>query len=198
MLVTSCTNLASTVRLRTYPVRSEPPSDITIVAAALATCASQPSFAPVSFGTGHKKEEYVGAGIGRNNPVRDIITEAHLLFGGNSTVASLLSLGSGYFGAVSLPEFSTFNTLLAAHTESILDAQRRADEVQDQIGHLGIYFRLSVDIQPSQLELMHDLSQLVAQTKIHLAKSYVSNMLDACIKSMDAGIGSFTLDQLSK
>ena len=40
--------------------------------------------------------EYIGASLGATNPVREVITEAHILFGGDSGIASLLNLETGH------------------------------------------------------------------------------------------------------
>lgn len=55
-------NLDTKISFRTYPVRAKPSSPITIIEAVLATCATLPAFAPVSFGERHRRRAYVGAG----------------------------------------------------------------------------------------------------------------------------------------
>ncbi|KIM24801.1 hypothetical protein M408DRAFT_229318 [Serendipita vermifera MAFF 305830] len=97
------TNTKSTVCLRTYPVRNQRPSTITVIEAVLATCVTQPEFAPVSSGSGRKAREYIAAS-GALNPIHEVISEAHLLFGEDATVVSLLSIGAGYPGIISLPQ----------------------------------------------------------------------------------------------
>ncbi|KIM26690.1 hypothetical protein M408DRAFT_72343, partial [Serendipita vermifera MAFF 305830] len=95
-------NVSSKIRLRSYPVRSHPILPITVIEAALASCATIPLFEPVVVGMGHKRKEYIAAGLGATNPIREVISEAHSLFGGDSTVASILSVGVGHPGIITL------------------------------------------------------------------------------------------------
>jgi hypothetical protein len=198
VVATPRANVGHTVHFRTYPVRTELPSVITVVDAVLATCASQPAFAPVSFGARHKKQEYIGD-VGVNNPVRDVIAEAYMLFGGGSSVASILSVGCGHPGVISMSSNGDATALQAVLKDKILDCERRAQEVQEQIGHLGIYFRFSVEqgMQRSQPTSAHDLSWIATQTEVYLTGTGVSSMVEELLKSWDAGIGVITLDQLS-
>jgi hypothetical protein len=198
VVATSRANVGHTVHFRTYPVRTEPSSVITVVDAVLATCASQPAFAPVSFGARHKKQEYIGE-VGVNNPVRDVIAEAQILFGRDSSVASILSVGCGHPGVVSLAPKVDASALQAVMRDVILDCESRAQEMQEQIGHLGIYFRFSVEqgMQRSQPTPGNDLSWIATQTEVYLAGTGVSSKVEELLKSCDAGIGVITLDQLS-
>jgi hypothetical protein len=191
-------NVGHTVHFRTYPVRTELSSVITVIDAVLATCASQPAFAPVSFGARHKKQEYIGD-ISVTNPVQDVIAEAQMLFGGDCSVASILSVGCGHPGVISMASNGDAAALEAVVRDIILDCERRAQEVQEQIGHLGIYFRFSVEqgLQRSQPTSAHDLSWIATQTEVYLAETGVSSKVEEMLKSWDVGVGVITLDQLS-
>jgi hypothetical protein len=189
--------MGDTVHLRTYPVRTEPPSVITVIEAVLATCASPVGFEPVTIGARHKKQEYVGPVA--HNPFRDVITESHLLFGGDSSVASILSLGCGHPGVITVPSDGTPATLLALMQEMILDCQSHAKETQDQIGHLGIYFRFSVEqgMQRAYLGNTDDTSLMVSRTQTYLGDLDVSSKVDAYIQSLHTPVGLITLERLS-
>jgi hypothetical protein len=197
-VATPCANVGHTVHFRTYPVRTGPSSIITVIDAVLATCASQPAFESVSFGAGHKKQEYIGD-IGVNNPVRDVIAEAQTLFGKDSSVASILSVGCGHPGVISMASNGDATALQAVLRDITLDCERQAQEAQEQIGHLGIYFRFSVEqgMQRSQPTSADDLSWIATQTEVYLAETGVSSKVEELLNSWDAGIGVITLDQLS-
>lgn len=140
--------------LRTYTVPRQRPSGITVVDAVLATCASQPDFLPASFGIGFRRQEYVGAGIGASNPIRHVITEAQSVFGGNSGVSSLLSLGSGHPGVIAFPLNGGIDALRQVTLKMMKDCEQTAQETQKQIGCSGVYFRFSVEqgMQQDQAE----------------------------------------------
>jgi hypothetical protein len=130
--------------LRSYTVRSQLPSDITLIDAVLATCAAHPDFTPVSCGADHDKREYTAVGLGRINPTRDVVTESLELFGGNSSVALLLSLGAGKSGAIPVPLDDRVDPQ-AFMRAMMNDCDERAQEIERQIGGVGVYFRFSVE-----------------------------------------------------
>ncbi|KAG8817631.1 hypothetical protein FRC17_011139, partial [Serendipita sp. 399] len=78
-------NVQGIATFRTYRTRAERPMPITIVDAVLATCAAQPAFLPVTIGTEDRKMDYIGAILGASNPIRELISEAHALFGGSAS-----------------------------------------------------------------------------------------------------------------
>lgn len=197
VLATPRTSMGDTVHLRTYPVRTEPSSVITVIDAVLATCASPVAFEPVTIGARHKKQEYVGPVA--HNPFRDVITESHLLFGGDSSVASILSLGCGHPGVIAMPSDGTQATLLALMQEMMLDSENHAKETQDQIGRLGIYFRFSVEqgMQKAYLGDSSDTNLMVTRTQTYLGDFGVSSQMDGYIKSLQTPVGLITLERLS-
>lgn len=79
------------------------------------------------------------------------------------------------------------------------DAEQRAQEIQQQIGRIGIYTRFSVDqgLQRDQMDQIDDLGWIVAQTEAYLARPETSEKLSAFVKTMGSQIGLITLDQLS-
>lgn len=186
-------NTGSKVCLRTYSVRSQTSSEITVVDALLATCAMQPIFGPVTSGTRYKKQEYVGVIA---SPLRDVISEAHSVFGGDSNVASLLSLGSGNPGGVLAGEGQTeANKVLQ---DIINDCERSAQEIQQQTSRLGVCFRFSVEQGMQTDRPISDISWIVAQTGVYLGDAATCDKLRVCANKLDARIGVISLDQLSE
>jgi len=185
------------IRLRSYPIRDQSPSSITIIEAVLATCATQPAFNPVTFGLRHKRREYIGPGLGANNPIREVITEAYSLFGGESTVSSLISLGTGHPGILSFPPDGDGDPY-GLMREMINDCEQRAQEMERQIGRVGVYFRFSVEqgMQNNHPDRAEDPSWISAQTESYLAERGTSDRVDAFVRSFDAETGRISLDQL--
>lgn len=191
-------NAGTKICLRGYPVQSHPSSTVTIVEAVLATCAVQPAFSPVSFGLGYRTKEYIGAGLGASNPVREVITEANLLFGGGSTVASLLSVGAGHPGVITLPSDGGEVDLLKAMRDMMGDCTEIAREIKQKIGRSGIYFRLSVQqgIQSDHPSQTLDLGWIVTQTESYLEEHV--EQIAAFSKHSRNPTNTVTLTQLSK
>lgn len=191
------TNAKTAVCLRTYPVRRQPPSTITVVEAVLATCATQPEFVPVSSGARHKAREYIAAS-GAANPVHEVITEAHLLFGGDTTVISLLSVGTGHPGVISLPHGDGESSLYRIMRNMMHDCEQRAQEIEERIGRAGIYSRFSVEqgMQDDLIGQFNDLGWITVQTEDYLGRHEVGKKLDLLAQNLGTESGPVTLDQL--
>lgn len=192
-------NLETRICLRTYPVRAQPSSTITVVEAILATCATQPAFAPVSFGERYRKREYVGAGFGANNPIQEVITEAHFLFGGDSSVSSLLSLGTGHPGIISLSSQTNGDNLYQGMRDTMNDCEQKAQDMEQRLGPVGIYSRFSVDqgMQNNEHGQATDPEWITSQTEGYLARHDTLQKLDTFVRNVGSEEGDTTLDQLS-
>ncbi|KIM24754.1 hypothetical protein M408DRAFT_228837 [Serendipita vermifera MAFF 305830] len=191
-------NAKNTVCLRTYPVRNQRPSTLTVVEAVLATCATQPEFAPVFSGSGRKAREYIAAS-GAVNPIHEVITEAHLLFGGDVTVSSLLSVGVGHPGILSFPEDGGEAAIHRIMRDMMQDCEQRAQEIEERIGRVGIYSRLSVNqgMQNNHAGQFDDPGWITAQTEDYLGRHETGEKLDVLAQNFGAENGPITLDQLS-
>jgi hypothetical protein len=192
-------SITSKVVLRTYLVRSQVPSSITVIDAVLASCSAQPDFAPVSSGSGYKRKVYVAAGLGANNIVSDVITEAHELFGGDSSVAFLLSLGTGHPGTIPVPPDGNLD-IYRLTRDMMNDCEQRAQEVERRLGRVGIYFRFSVqhgmqNIHGSQVT---DPSWIASQTNAYLSDQRTSENIDALLQAFNSQKKHVTLGQLGE
>jgi hypothetical protein len=185
--------------LRTYLVRSQVPSAITVIDAALASCSAQPDFAPVSSGSGYKRKIYVAAGLGANNPVSDVITEAHDLFGGDSSVAFLLSLGTGHPGTIPVPPDGSVD-IHRLMRDMMNDGEQRAQEVERRLGRVGIYFRFSVQqgMQNTHAGQAMDPNWITSQTEAYLLDQRTSGNIDALLQTFNAPNIHITLGQLGE
>ncbi|PVG02351.1 hypothetical protein CPB86DRAFT_725334 [Serendipita vermifera] len=190
-------NITNKIKFRTYSVRTEQDPDITVVDAALTTCAHSPYFPPVIVDTPSSQGEYVGGSIGTNNPCKQVISEACDLFGGDTRVACLLSLGTGHPGITSLcpkneGDDEEYLRVLQAMAN---DSEQTAESVNTQMGHLGIYFRLSVE-QGLQTKENSTLAWIIAQTKSYLDHKDTSRKVDHAIERLKLRQGLVALNQL--
>jgi hypothetical protein len=141
--------------------------------------------------------EYVAAS-GAANPIHEVITEAHELFGGDSSVASLLSLGTGHPGIVTLPSAGGEATLHRIMRDMMQDCEQRAHEIEQRIGRVGIYSRFSVEqgMQNDPPGGPVDVAWVVAQTENYLTQRDTRGKLDLFVETFNAQAGPITLDQL--
>jgi hypothetical protein len=147
----------------------------------------------VSVGPRFRQQEYIGAEIGANNPCREVISEAHGLFSGKRYVASLLSIGSGHPGIISLSHSLDPLYQLMTSCEEI------AQDIEAQMGHLGIYSRFSVSQGlDSNLAKDHmDIGYILSHTEVYVENTETSRKIDDCIERMRLRQGLASLEQLS-
>ncbi|KIM24209.1 hypothetical protein M408DRAFT_242779 [Serendipita vermifera MAFF 305830] len=122
------------------------------------------------------------------NPIHEVIKEALALFGGDATVSSLLSLGTGNTGVLPLSPTDT----------TPYDYERKAQETELSIGQLGVYSRFSVEhgLQDVHAGNFDDMEWITAQTGAYLEDYENSEKLDLYIQNCVSQTGSITLAQL--
>jgi hypothetical protein len=187
------------VKLRSYRIRSERASNITVVEAILATCATQPDFLPISIGPALSRQELVGGAMGSGNPTRELILEAYNLFGKDVHVSTILSLGSGRLGALAVPSEGIKDKWGDVLRDMVKSCEQVAQEMETQVGHLGVYYRFSVEqgLQRIYGADANDIGWLNAQVHSYLEDAQVSRKLDHFVESLRLRQGQVTLEQLS-
>ena len=142
--------------------------------------------------------EYVAAS-GAANPIHEVITEAHLLFSGDSNVSCLLSLGTGHPGILTLPSAGGDATLHRMMRDMMHDCEQRAQEIEQRIGRVGIYSRFSVEqgMQTDHPGGPVDAAWILAQTEDYVSRHETGEKLDLFAQIFGAQTGLITLDQLS-
>ncbi|PVG01551.1 TPR-like protein [Serendipita vermifera] len=193
-------NVQTKIKFRTYRNRTGAPLDITVLDAMMATCAS-PNFEPVTIGTSFRRKTYLSGPFSCRNPIRELIAEAHDLSPSpeEEYIATLVSLGAGHPGIItgSAPHASG-ESILVMVPEILANCDQVADEMANQIGHLGIYYRLSLPrgLEVSTLPDELDLGYIYTQTVSYCETSEGKELLDNCVKSLQASIGIATVEQL--
>jgi hypothetical protein len=186
--------------LRNYVAGHEPPADITIAEAMLATCATPPMFTPTSVYKDFSNFEYIGGDLGLSNPTGEIIAEAHRAFGDEATVACLLSVGCGHSGIKSSPSDSGAATWIDFLNRVSIDSEKTAREMARRMKYLTLYHRLSVDygLATDQLNAWRDPVVIAAHTATYLGNLEVAERVNCCVGSVIHGDGFSTLEQLSE
>jgi len=198
VMASYCASTTTKAVLRSYAVRRLRPSPITVIDAVLATCAAYPDFSHVESGSGPSRRDYMATDIvGASNPVREVITEALDLFGGDTSVAFLLSLGTGHPGAIPIPADGGVDPYQIMRRR-LNDCEKTAQEIERQIGPVGIYFRFSVEqgMQGSLADQAAGPGWLPAQAEAYLSDVGTSSRIDRLIGNFDAASRYITLDQL--
>jgi hypothetical protein len=142
--------------------------------------------------------------MGSGNPCRELVSEAYSLFGKYTHVSTILSLGSGRLGTLAAPLTGATNILrntikaLAAPLTGSKDewvdilrdmvkgCEQVAQEMETQVGHLGIYYRFSIEqgLQRIYGVKPDDICWLNTQVNSYLDDAQVSRKLDHCVESL--------------
>jgi hypothetical protein len=185
--------------IRNFKVRQEEALNLTITEAMLATLASPPLFASTSVFKDASTFEYISADLTLSNPTRQIIVEAYGTFGEEARVACLLSLGCGHPGVAVSPDDSNVTSWNQFLTRLVMDGERKAQDIDGQMGHLSLYYRFCV---PQGLEQNGETPSptpggIVAHTVVYLSGNSVSSKITECVDSLKLRDGSASLEQLS-
>jgi hypothetical protein len=193
-------NVGSLCVLRNYATSQEPPVDLTVAEAMLATCSTPPMFTPMTISKDFATFEYVGGDTGLSNPTRETIVEAHRTFGEERSVCCFLSIGCGHLGVNPVPSDSGGNARVEFLERLALDSEKTAREIGTQMGHLTLYHRLSVHygLQKNQVREWKDPAIITTHTTNYLNDLDVVELVDRCVDTIKHGDGFTTLEQLSK
>jgi len=186
--------------LRNYATSHEPPVDLTVAEAMLATCSTPPIFTPMTISKDFATFEYVGGDTGLSNPTRETIAEAHHAFGDERNVSCFLSIGCGRPGVNPVPSDSGGNARIEFLERVALDSEKTAHQIGTQMGHLALYHRLSVrcGLEKSQVREWKDPAVIATHTTNYLNDLDVVELVNHCVDTIKHGDGFTTLEQLSQ
>jgi len=186
--------------MRNFTVRREPALNLTVAEALLTTLASPLFFTPASIYKDFATFEYTSGDLGINNPTRNILSEAHEAFGSDQRVACLLSLGCGHPGVISAPHGFDLDSWSTVLDRLVTSSEQKAQEIESQMGHLGIYYRYSVPrgFSESMSDIVTQPGDILAHTAVYLEDALVSPKLDMCVDVLKKREGGVSLGNLSE
>jgi hypothetical protein len=166
-------NLAVVHPIRSYRTRTAQTPACTVLEAACACVASPDIFIPITIGTGHEQVTLVDAMAVAANPAKVLLGEAQRVFGDDTEVATILSIGAGKGDVWSGAELREAIKRAAASCEPV------HEELYARLRETVIYFRLNVERSSEpQLELSS------ASVSAYLGEGAVSDRLDDAIKNI--------------
>jgi predicted acylesterase/phospholipase RssA len=172
-------NMAYTRRFRTYRVRANASANCRIWEAARATTAAPTFFKRIAIGEeGHAKEEFVDGGLGCNNPAKQVLDEARVIFGNNRPVRSLVSIGTGHLGTIGLAKPDAFQKFLPLNLIQVLrkiatDCESTAKELKQRFEPFEkFYFRFNVThgAEGISLDEWNKMGELTEHTKAYISE----------------------------
>jgi hypothetical protein len=154
----------------------------------------------VAIGPAWAPRRFVGTPLGVNNPIRQALEEARSKFGDERKVSSILSLGSGRPAVLSLDlRVSVQDSLHNLLLQAVLDCEKAARELPDQLLQYEGYFRLNVDQGMENLKISDwdKLGSISEHTDVYLHKPDIEIRIDNRSRLLQERGGSTCLGQLS-
>lgn len=177
---------------RSYEVAKNKEYNCYIWEAGRATSAAPTFFKRITIGPRGSGVEYVDAGLGCNNPVKQVIAEAARVFGENAQVACVVSIGTGQSGSVGYTRPDAFQKWLPIKLINVLqeiatDSGKTAEEMEQKYKNLpGIYHRLDVDrgLQSVSLDEWKRLGDVRLHTKNYTKLELVDKRIDRIVGTL--------------
>lgn len=165
---------------RNYRSPQQATSDATLVQALRASWATPGVVSSIFVGRKGLEEELVSAVNGFANPTQEAIKEAYSIFGPDTRIACILSLGSGQRGVISLGEDN--DSLQDLGTRMITEGDNMAEEVRKRIGRLRVYYRFSVDRGLEVWDMQRQgFGMIKSHVDAYLSKDVVNANLEECL-----------------
>jgi hypothetical protein len=180
---------------RTYSSRQSSLNP-TIVECICATMSIPSLFSPMNIGPPLREQSFVGGAIGGNNPTRELLREAGEVFGQDTRVAQVISLGSGLTRPVSLESLSGTAEVLKGIAA---DCEVVANELSTRLCSIDAYLRLNVGRGMEDITLTDwsGLGAIDTHTSAYLATATVAQDLEASLRRLENRFGTVALRQLS-
>lgn len=164
----------------------------TIWEAARATSAAPTFFKSIKIGPPASAINYVDAGLGYNNPIKEVLAEAARIFGDHARVTCVLSIGTGQSGSAEIRQqcchFQRMNPvdLIRALEKIATDSGKTAEEMEQRYRNSPIYHRLDVDrgLDSVYLDEWKRLGDVRARTKNYLRQERVSGRVDKVVDAL--------------
>ncbi|KIJ30077.1 hypothetical protein M422DRAFT_187590, partial [Sphaerobolus stellatus SS14] len=184
---------ASIPRLfRTYQSPEANTYNCMIWEAARATSAVPIFFERISIGgPGCPKQSYIDGGVGRNNPTKQILEEARLIFP-DRHVANIISIGAGKASTISIPKPSLFQRiipteLIRATIAIATDCDTIEQEVAQRFRNVpDFYYRFNVEqgMQSIGLVEFDKMENVIAHTDQYIRMEEVKQRLVNAVSAL--------------
>ena len=157
-----------------------------------ATIADPSLFPALKLGALPHEETFIGGGLGSNNPTRELLKEANVLFGEDRIIAQVISLGGGRPRIPSLDKLDP--------TEIATDCELVAMQLATSLSDVRAYTRLAVGKGMENIR-MHDwngLDNIESRTYAYIERGAVKSTPEASLQRLKNRIGTATLGQISQ
>ncbi|KIM23314.1 hypothetical protein M408DRAFT_264347 [Serendipita vermifera MAFF 305830] len=190
-------NLSHPVSFRTYSHRGSN-TNLTIVEAICSTLSTPSTFAPVVIGKRPRQQKYVGGVLRANNPTRELLKEAGNIFGDDTCIAQILSIGAGR-PQVSRLSQSTPVGVNRVLEELTLDCEGVAAELSTRLSGVEAYLRLNVErgMENVGIHEWDDLGPIETHTSAYMNDNAIQACVEASLRRIHGRVGLVTLREIN-
>ncbi|KAL9041418.1 MAG: hypothetical protein Q9214_004116 [Letrouitia sp. 1 TL-2023] len=184
-------NMAHPRHFRTYQVRENASPDCLIWEAARATTAAPTFFKRIAIGEeGRAQEDFLDGGLRHNNPSLQVLLEARSVYGDDTQLGCLVSLGTGHQGTIGLPKPDTFQKMLP---NGLIQVLKKIATNCEEIAHTFAekfsdtpdrYFRFNLTHGAGSISLEEwdKMAVLETHTKAYLEEVDVNRSIDSVVR----------------
>ncbi|PVF92223.1 FabD/lysophospholipase-like protein, partial [Serendipita vermifera] len=194
--ITARASASQSTYLRNYTTRTQQAIPMTIVEACLATLSKPSHFEPVLFRHHGATYEYISGDPNFPNPIREWIADAYGL-DKEAGISCILNIGSGESVIIQVPDKFDSIEWKYYQERALGDGERTAREMTLQLGHLGLYYRLSAvdnfDIGDKANDV---LSQIRTNTRTYLIDPKIKAKIQRCVESMELRLRTSNLEMI--
>jgi hypothetical protein len=164
-----------------------------------ASFSSLNQFDAIKVGPSGQEESFVGAEQVFDNPIREAVKELRAIYDPKASINCLLSLGYGQPGVLTAAKIQDADSaqikmVAAIHSDYL------ADEIEVQIGELGVYYRFSVDRGLEVPDnIPHDNIGLIGtHTGAYLQRTNIQRMMQNAITSLEQSNSNVTIGEIGR
>jgi hypothetical protein len=152
-------------------------------------------FKPMQIGHEGIEECFVDAALGCNNPVKQLVSEAEVVFGDSRDVACIVSIGSGRPKVTGFKQHLGWDIwqrvvpvdLISAIKKMATDSEATAEQMANDCKHFDrLYYRLNVEhgLEHIGLDEWETLGEVKTHTKAYLNQPHVSQKIDEIVAAL--------------
>jgi hypothetical protein len=158
-----------------------------------------PYFSPIKIGLRLRQQSFIGGALGANNPTRELLNEASAIFGKDSRVAQIISIGSGLPRVISVQSLGE-EKLGRLLTDIMMDCETVARELDARLHNVDVYVRLNVDRGMEAIDMIdwNKLGDIESHTNAYIATTSTTRALESSLRYLQLSDGVVTLGTLSE
>jgi hypothetical protein len=156
-------------------------------------------FSPINIGPRGRHQVFIGSPRGANNPTRELLKEASVVFGKEKLVAQIISLGCGHSYIPSMEKNSNPKGDSRLVQEMAADCEAVEKELSTRLCDMDEYLRLNMErgTENVLMNQWHDLGPIEIHTNAYVETAEISQIIESSLRRLQGSTGTVTLGEIS-